>query len=98
MGTQIDVGLAPYNNNNEPYLIFLSVQRKEAKENIMMVGQLYCLAQGICMLDKEHHGTLPVTKQDHKEVLLVGLQVILQDIIGSALASPVTDLQCESLS
>ena len=50
------------------------------------------------MLNKEHHGTLPVRRQDHEEVLLVGLQVILQDIIGSALASPVTDLQCESLS
>ena len=50
------------------------------------------------MLDKEHHGTLPVTRQDHDEVLLVGLEVILQDIVGSALASPVTDLQCESFS
>merc|ERR1711994_555967 len=61
------------------------------------VRQFYCLSPGVCMLDKEHHSTLPVTIKDHEEVLLVGLQVILQDIIGSALASPVTDHSCGAL-
>merc|ERR1719192_44667 len=63
----------------------------------MEVGQFNCLSPGVCMLDKEHHVTLPVTWQDHGEVLLVGLEVILQDIIGSALASPVTDHSCRAL-
>merc|ERR1712211_45939 len=40
---------------------------------------------------------LASSRQDHEEVLLVGLEVVLQVIIGSALASPVTDHSCRAL-